>query len=161
MKVGYPDTINSGNSSATPFKMVDKSKADLDKDGKVSEYEGNRADAAFGDTPINMTGPLYTKDKPMSDKRRARRKKRVEKIEAKANSIAEQIYLKGVADEDLPTTAKKGKVKKYNRLIKKADRISEKTTKLNRKEIKSPTKFANAAQRKAVWASKNEKKKKK
>ena len=69
MKVGYPDTINSGNSSASPFKMVDASKADLDKDGKVSEYEGNRADAAFGDTPINMTGPLYAKDRKKSKTR--------------------------------------------------------------------------------------------
>jgi len=143
MKIGYPDTINSkayqGETSASPFKMVDKSKADLDKDGKVSEYESKRADAAFGDTPINMNGPLYAKDKPMSDKRRARRKKRVEKIEAKANSIAEQKYLKGVADEDLPTTAKKSKVKKYNRLIKKADRISAKTTKILRDNNQVPS----------------------
>ena len=69
MKVGYPDTINSGNSSASPFKMVDASKADLDKDGKVSEYEGNRADAAFGDTPINMNGPIYAKDRKKSKTR--------------------------------------------------------------------------------------------
>ena len=61
MNVGYPDTINSGNSSASPFKMVDTSKADLDKDGKVSEYEGNRADAAFG-TPLNMRMPGGGKD---------------------------------------------------------------------------------------------------
>ena len=52
-----------------------------------------------------------------------------------------------VADEDLPTTAKK----KYDRLTKKADRISARNK-------KSPAKFASAAQRKAVWASKNEKK---
>ena len=71
MKVGYPDTINSGNSSASPFKMVDASKADLDKDGKVSEYEGNRAEAAFGDTPINMNVPLKMKDKKAQAVRKA------------------------------------------------------------------------------------------
>jgi hypothetical protein len=65
MKVGYPDTINSGNSSATPFKMVDTSKADLDKDGKVSEYEGNRAEAAFG-TPLNMRMPDMPEEKKES-----------------------------------------------------------------------------------------------
>ena len=67
MKVGYPDTINNkayqDKTSASPFKMVDKSKADLDKDGKVSEYESKRADAAFGETPLNMNGPLYARNK--------------------------------------------------------------------------------------------------
>ena len=202
MKLGYPDTINNKayQGEKSPFKMVDKSKADLDKDGKVSDYEENRAEAAFGsEAPLNYS-PLQARE--MSDKRRARRKKRVDKIEAKANSIAEQKYTKGVADEDLPSTAKKGKVKKYNRLTKRADKISAKTTKILRKNnqvpsakkgfeskdyggkddkfdpktmkpptrkkkpigsgprIKSPAKFASAAQRKAVWASKNEKKKK-
>ena len=180
MKLGYPDTINNkayqGETSASPFKMVDKSKADLDKDGKVSEYESKRADAAFGDTPINMTGPLYAKDKPMSDKKRARRKKRVQKLEAKVIKNSELKPIKGVADEDLQYTAKKGKEKKVSRLSKKSNRISAKTTKILRdnnqvpsakkKSVvakdkkKSPVKFANAAQRKAVWASKNEKKKK-
>jgi hypothetical protein len=193
--------------------MVDKSKADLDKDGKVSEYESKRADAAFGDTPINMTGPLYAKDKPMSDKKRARRKKRVQKLEAKVIKNSELKPIKGVADEDLQYTAKKGKEKKVSRLSKKSNRISAKTTKILRdnnqvpsakkkpvvakakssskkipkvkktkgfvkkdygrdleliekiskgpaKKKKTPVKFANAAQRKAVWASKNEKKKK-
>jgi len=67
MKVGYSDTINNkayqDKTSASPFKMVDKSKADLDKDGKVSEYESKRADAAFGETPLNMNGPLYARNK--------------------------------------------------------------------------------------------------
>jgi hypothetical protein len=193
MKVGYPDTINNKayQGEKSPFKMVDKSKADLDKDGKVSDYEENRAEAAFGsEAPLNYS-PVKARE--MSDKRRARRKKRVDKIEAKANSIAEQKYTKGVAGEDLPSTAKKGKVKKYNRLTKRADKISAKTTKILRKnnqvpsakkdfeskdyggkddkfdsktmkpptrKKKSPAKFASAAQRKAVWASKNEKKKK-
>ncbi len=89
MKVGYPDTINNKayQGEKSPFKMVDKSKADLDKDGKVSDYEQNRAEAAFGDAPLNYSPIKATK-------------------------------------------------------------------------IKSPAKFASAAQRKAVWASKNEKKKK-
>ena len=67
MKVGYSDTINNkayqDKTSASPFKMVDKSKADLDKDGKVSEYESKRADAAFGETPLNMKTPIYAKSK--------------------------------------------------------------------------------------------------
>ena len=139
MKVGYPDTINNKayQGEKSPFKMVDKSKADLDKDGKVSDYEENRAEAAFGsEAPLNYS-PLQARE--MSDKRRARRRKRVDKIEAKANSIAEQKYTEGVADEDLPSTAKKGKVKKYNRLTKKADRISEKTTKILRKNNQVPS----------------------
>ena len=138
MKVGYPDTINNKayQGEKSPFKMVDKSKADLDKDGKVSDYEENRAEAAFGDAPLNYS-PV--KSREMSAKRRARRKKRVEKIDAKANSIAEQKYLEGVADEDLPTTAKKGKEKKYDRLTKKSDRISAKTTKILRKNNQVPS----------------------
>ena len=138
MKLGYPDTINNKayQGEKSPFKMVDKSKADLDKDGKVSDYEENRAEAAFGDAPLNYS-PV--KSREMSAKRRARRKKRVEKIDAKANSIAEQKYLEGVADEDLPTTAKKGKEKKYDRLTKKSDRISAKTTKILRKNNQVPS----------------------
>ena len=193
MKLGYPDTINNKayQGEKSPFKMVDRSKADLDKDGKVSDYEENRAEAAFGsEAPLNYS-PIKARE--MSAKRRARRGKRVKKIEAKANSIAEQKYLENVAEEDLPTTPKKGKVRKYDRLVKKANRISDKTTKILRdndqipsarkgfekkdyggkddkfdpktmkpptRKKKSPAKFASAAQRKAVWASKNEKKKK-
>ena len=57
MKIGYPDTINNKayQGEKSPFKMVDKSKADLDKDGKVSDYEENRAEAAFGDAPLNYS----------------------------------------------------------------------------------------------------------
>ena len=63
MKVGYPDTINNKayQGEKSPFKMVDKSKADLDKDGKVSDYEENRAEAAFGDAPLNYS-PVKAKD---------------------------------------------------------------------------------------------------
>ena len=55
MKLGYPDTINNKayQGEKSPFKMVDKSKADLNKDGNVSDYEENRAEAAFGDAPLN------------------------------------------------------------------------------------------------------------
>jgi len=67
MKIGYSNTINNkayqGETSASPFKMVDKSKADIDKDGKVSEYESKRADAAFGETPLNMKRPIYARSK--------------------------------------------------------------------------------------------------
>jgi len=266
MKVGYPDTMNSA-AAASPMKARYASSGELDDLQAVEVEPGafagdgsggggskdNKEGPAtkYAETPINMITPIKARE--MSAKRRARRGKRVERIDAKANSIAEQKYLKGVAEEDLPTTAKKGKVKKYNRLTKKADRISDKTTKLlrktpkskksgdvnykkadrlskrvdrldkkleksgvkktkggsytgsegytgdsrreirlrkqdrkagaaagygnmdeakstakldktlakkgyKRKEIKSPTKFANNAQRKAVWASKNEKK---
>lgn len=63
MKVGYPDTINNKayQGEKSPFKMVDKSKADLDKDGKVSDYEENRAEAAFGDAPLNYS-PVKSTD---------------------------------------------------------------------------------------------------
>lgn len=263
MKVGYPDTINN-----KAYKQVSPLKARYTSSGEGEDLEAvelksgslakKKSPVEYNDTPINMITPLKARE--MSAKRRARRGKRVEKIDAKANSIAEQKYLKGVAEEDLPTTAKKGKQKKYDRLTKKSDRISAKTTKIlrdnnqipsarkkkspgdaksdfarpkkssrlskrvdrldkkleksgvkktkdgnytgdsrreirlrkqdrkagaaagygnmdeakstakldktlakkgyKRKEIKSPTKFASAAQRKAVWASKNEKKKK-
>jgi hypothetical protein len=254
MKVGYPDTINSSAyKQVSPLKarytssgegMGDLKAVEIEK-GSLAKKEDPSAKKQdpltnYNDTPINMITPPL-KDREMSAKRIARRDERVERINAKANSIAEQAYLKGVADEDLPTTAKK----KYDRLTKKADRISAKTTKspgdaksdfappkkssrlskrvdrldekleksgvkktkdgnytgdsrreirlrkqdrkagaaagygnmdeakstakLDKtlakkgykiKEIKSPAKFASAAQRKAVWASKNEKKKK-
>lgn len=136
MKVGYPDTMNSA-AAASPMKARYASSGELDdlqaveiKKGAFSgegDKDEDDSPTTYRKTPINMITP----------ERRARRKKRVERIDAKANSIAEQKYLKGVADEDLPTTAKKGKVKKYNRLIKKSDRISEKSTKLIRKTPKS------------------------
>ena len=172
MKVGYPDTINSSAAAASPVKARYASSGEGVGDLKAVEIEkGSLAKKEdpptnYNDTPINMITPLKARE--MSAKRRARRGERVERIDAKANSIAEQAYLKGVADEDLPTTAKKGKQKKYDRLTKKSDRISAKTTKILRdnnqipsaRKKKSPAKFASAAQRKAVWASKNEKKKK-
>jgi hypothetical protein len=139
MKLGYPDTINNKayQGEKSPFKMVDKSKADLDKDGKVSDYEENRAEAAFGsEAPLNYS-PLQARE--MSAKRRARRKKRVEKIDAKRIKNSELKPIKGVADEDIQYTAKKGKEKKVNRLSNKSDRISAKTTKILRKNNQVPS----------------------
>ena len=141
MKVGYPDTINSSAAAASPVKARYASSGEGVGDLKAVELEkGSLAKKEdpptnYNDTPINMITPLKARE--MSAKRRARRGERVERIDAKANSIAEQAYLKGVADEDLPTTAKK----KYDRLTKKADRISAKTTKiLSANKKKSPVK---------------------
>ena len=60
---GYPDTINNKayQGEKSPFKMINKSKADLDKDGNVSDYEENRAEAAFGDAPLNYA-PSHVKN---------------------------------------------------------------------------------------------------
>ena len=142
MKVGYPDTINS-----SAYKQVSPLKARYTSSGegedlKAVELEPGSLDKKksptnYNDTPINMITPLKARE--MSAKRRARRGERVERIDAKANSIAEQAYLKGVADEDLPTTAKKGKQKKYDRLTKKSDRISAKTTKILRDNNQIPS----------------------
>ena len=149
----------------------------------IVRKKNERSPAQYAETPINMITP----------KRRARRKKRVERIEAKIVKNSELKPIKGVADEDLQYTAKKGKEKKVARLSKKSNRISAKTTKILRdnnqvpsakkklvkkdygrdlelikkiskgpaKKKKTPVKFASNAQRKAVWASKNEKKKNK
>jgi len=237
MKLGYPDTINNkayqGETSASPFKMVDKSKADLDKDGKVSEYESKRADAAFGETPINMTGPLYAKDKKKSKTRaelnalrlkNARKKKlnsntpkekpqtgmakdrrdlpkyteRAEKLEKnpktdkalklegnkKTDKALKQPKLKSTLTKRMAKNKPKTNIKprgvvkakvKITAPVLKGDESSRNIKKKqfgNDKELiakiqkgppkkkKTPVKFANAAQRKAVWASKNEKKKK-
>ena len=268
MKVGYPDTINSGNSSASPFKMVDKSKADLDKDGKVSEYEGNRAEAAFG-TPLNMKMPgggeddkkestrssdligQHRADNTIADFKNARiqadtmakqkeaaiRKKQgttstptsaapkkktkvgkaVSKISKAVSNISKNIkekktqrkakkdfiaeskisqtaYMKKKAadkkaaedssykdikmkkvdygsNKELIAKIQKGPPKK-NVPLKMKDKKAQAVRKADEREalkaslkvktaIPVPIKFANAAQRKAVWASKNEKKKKK
>ena len=141
MKVGYPDTINSSAAAAaSPVKARYASSGEGVGDLKAVELEKGslakkKPPVEYSDTPINMITPLKARE--MSAKRRARRDERVERIDAKANSIAEQAYLKGVADEDLPTTAKK----KYDRLTKKADRISAKTTKiLSANKKKSPVK---------------------
>ena len=142
MKVGYPDTINSSAAAASPVKARYASSGEGVGDLKAVELEkGSLAKKAkkedpptnYNDTPINMITPLKARE--MSAKRRARRGERVERIDAKANSIAEQAYLKGVADEDIPTTAKK----KYDRLTKKADRISAKTTKILRDNNQIPS----------------------
>ena len=127
MKVGYPDTINN--------KAYEGAKISLE-DGGFKDSILNTQAAEESSTPSNAV-PL--KNREMSDKRRARRKKRVERLETKANSIAEQKYLEGVSGEDLPTTPKKGKEKKYNRLIKRADKISERTTKILRKKNQIPS----------------------
>lgn len=147
MKVGYPDTINSSAyKQVSPLKARYTSSGEGVGDLKAVELEpGSLAKKAkkedppnnYNDTPINMITPLKARE--MSAKRRARRGERVERIDAKANSIAEQAYLKGVADEDLPTTAKKGKQKKYDRLTKKSDRISAKTTKILRDNNQIPS----------------------
>tara|TARA_R110000772_G_scaffold5487_1_gene19690 strand:- start:795 stop:1718 length:924 start_codon:yes stop_codon:yes gene_type:complete len=81
MKLGYPDTINNKayQGEKSPFKMVDNSKADLDKDGKVSDYEENRAEAAFGsEAPLNYS-PLQAKES----------KKAVPKVKKKTSKLAE------------------------------------------------------------------------
>jgi len=144
MKVGYPDTMNSA-AAASPMKARYASSGELDDLQAVEVKKGIFSDdppkddspAEYKETPINMITPIKARE--MSAKRRARRGKRVERIDAKANSIAEQKYLKGVAEEDLPTTAKKGKVKKYDRLTKKSDRISAKTTKILRDNNQVPS----------------------
>jgi len=252
MKVGYPDTINSGNSSASPFKMVDTSKADLDKDGKVSEYEGNRAEAAFG-TPLNMKMPggeddkkestrssdligQHRADNTIADFKNARiqadtmakqkeaaiRKKQgttstptstapkkktkvgkaVSKISKAVSNIGKNIkekktqrkakkdfiaeskisqtaYMKRkaerkAADTKPRTIGRDGpKIKQFGNDLELIAKIQKGPPKkkgtgfiASDKKGKGtkatpPIKFANAAQRKAVWASKNEKKKKK
>ena len=135
MKVGYPDTINSSAAAASPVKARYASSGEGVGDLKAVEIEkGSLAKKEdppinYNNTPINMITPLKARE--MSAKRRARRNERVKRIDAKANSIAEQAYLKGVADEDLPTTAKK----KYDRLTKKADRISARNKKSPVKNI--------------------------
>ena len=228
MKVGYPDTINSGNSSATPFKMVDTSKADLDKDGKVSEYEGNRAEAAFG-TPLNMKMPdtpeveekestrssdligQHRADNKIADFRHARKQadimakqkeaairkkqgttstptstptstapkkktkvgKAVSKIGKAVSKISKAVSNigKNIKEKKTQRKAKKDFIaesKQYQTAYMKnkaADKKKKEDAKKNAEFIgkgkASPIAFANAAQRKAVWASKNEKKKKK
>jgi hypothetical protein len=134
MKVGYPDTINSSAAAASPVKARYASSGEGEDLKAVEIEKGSLAKKEdppinYNNTPINMITPL--KGREMSAKRRARRNERVKRIDAKANSIAEQAYLKGVADEDLPTTAKK----KYDRLTKKADRISARNKKSPVKNI--------------------------
>jgi hypothetical protein len=98
MKVGYPDTINNKayQGEKSPFKMVDKSKADLDKDGKVSDYEENRAEAAFGsEAPLNYS-PLQVRE--MSDKRRAKKSSRLSKRVDRLDKKLEKSGVKKTKD---------------------------------------------------------------
>ena len=57
-----PDKTTPRNMHGSPVKMVDKQKADLDKDGKLSDYESNRAEAAFGSSnnPVKFVDPGMT-----------------------------------------------------------------------------------------------------
>ncbi len=241
MKVGYPDTINNKayQGEKSPFKMVDKSKADLDKDGKVSDYEQNRAEAAFGDAPLNYS-PIKAKDIVADNQ--AKRKAAAEKakkaedairqsqsssentteptrkktkigraIQARKERRAEKNPKVAERQEGNATRKKNKKDNKYaiktqkslvtkarqdkktakavtrqtERLKKVTKKVGEKVSDVNKgtglgisknnpaignvvknivtakeKKKKSPIDFASAAQRKAVWASKNEKKKK-
>ena len=98
MKVGYPDTINNKayQGEKSPFKMVDKSKADLDKYGKVSDYEENRAEAAFGsEAPLNYS-PLQVRE--MSAKRRAKKSSRLSKRVDRLDKKLEKSGVKKTKD---------------------------------------------------------------
>ena len=120
MKVGYPDTINNKayQGEKSPFKMVDKSKADLDKDGKVSDYEENRAEAAFGDAPLNYS-PVKNKEKASSEaKKSARKVAKGFKKYAKAHEASSQGFQE---------------TRKSKRLNKAGDRKTEKGRKIANK----------------------------
>jgi len=70
--------------------------------------------------------------KPISDKRRSRRSDRVKKIESKIIDNSELVPEKGVSEYDSQYKPKPGKEKKVTRLENRADRISEKSTRLLR-----------------------------
>jgi hypothetical protein len=163
MKVGYPDTINNKayQGEKSPFKMVDKSKADLDKDGKVSDYEENRAEAAFGDAPLNYS-PIKAKDIVADNQ--AKRKAIAEKAK-KAEAAIRESESSSKSSEPTAEPAKK-KTKLGRAIQARKERRAKKNPKVKerqegnatRKKNKKDNKYAIKTQKSLVTKERQDKK---
>lgn len=190
MKVGYPDTMNSA-AAASPMKARYASSGELDdlqaveiKKGAFSG-DGNKDEddspATYRKTPINMKTPVKARSRKSGDinyKKADRLNKRVDRLDKRLKKAGvkkteggnytgnpgytgdsrREIRLRK-QDRKAGAAAGYGNMDEAKSTAKLDKTLAKKGYK--RKETKSPTKFVSNAQRKAVWASKNEKKKKK
>lgn len=188
MKVGYPDTMNSA-AAASPMKARYASSGELDDLQAVEVKKGIFSDdppkddspAEYKETPINMITPVKARSRKSGDinyKKADRLNKRVDRLDkrlkkygvkkTKGGSYTGNEGYTGDSRREIrlrKQDRKAGAAAGYGNMdeAKSTAKLDKKLAKkgYKRKEIKSPTKFASNAQRKAVWASKNEKKKNK
>ena len=135
----------------------------------------------YAETPINMKTPVKARSRKSGDinyKKADRLNKRVERLDkrlkkdgvkkTKGGNYTGNPGYTGDSRREIrlrKQDRKAGAAAGYGNMdeAKSTAKLDKKLAKkgYKRKEIKSPTKFVSNAQRKAVWASKNEKKKKK
>ena len=148
--------------------------------GKDKKSKGSSA-AKYAETPINMKTPVKARSRKSGDinyKKADRLNKRVNRLDkrlkkdgvkkTKSGNYTGNPGYTGDSRREIrlrKQDRKAGAAAGYGNMdeAKSTAKLDKKLAKkgYKRKEIKSPTKFASNAQRKAVWASKNEKKKNK
>ena len=157
------------NYNNTPINMITPLKAkDIVADNqakrKAAAEKAKKAEDAIRESESsskNTAEPTKEKNKigRAIQARKERRAERNPKVAERQKGRAERKELdkKIKTEKARVTTARQERKtsKTTDRLAKVKKKVDTKVTK-----IKSPAKFASAAQRKAVWASKNEKKKK-
>ena len=148
----------------TPIKAVSPARAKLIAANKAAAEKAKKAEDAIRESesssePTTRTDRKNTKIGRAIQARKERRAERNPKVAERQKGRAERKELnKDIKTEKARVTTARQKrktSKTTDRLAKVKKKVDGKVTK-----IKSPAKFASAAQRKAVWASKNEKKKK-
>jgi len=183
-------TIKTNTKSGSAYKADKKRKLDkgqrnfavIDPKGIVSgRKKSDDSIANYTETPVNMKTPVKARSRKSGDinyKKADRLNKRVDRLEkrleksgikkAKGGSYTGNEGYVGDSRREIRVRKqdrKAGAAAGYGNMDEakftaKLDKTLAKKG-YKRKEIKSPTKFASNAQRKAVWASKNEKKKNK
>jgi hypothetical protein len=151
------------------------------KDNKKGPATKKSSAAKYAETPINMKTPVKARSRKSGDinyKKADRLNKRVDRLDKRLKKSGVKKTKGGNYTGNPGYTGDSRREIRLRKQDRKAGAAAgygnmdeaKSTAKLDktlakkgykRKEIKSPTKFASNAQRKAVWASKNEKKKNK
>lgn len=151
------------------------------KDNKKGPATKKSSAAKYAETPINMKTPVKARSRKSGDinyKKADRLNKRVDRLDKRLKKSGVKKTKGGSYTGSEGYTGDSRREIRLRKQDRKAGAAAgygnmdeaKSTAKLDktlakkgykRKEIKSPTKFASNAQRKAVWASKNEKKKNK
>ena len=135
--------------SKSPFYKSGISKSPLFEAGEYADTKRKQAvrkgqKRLTGEEAEEAMSPVQMNQSGISKKRRARRGERVQRLEKKLGSLHEQVPIEGVDEFDLPSTPKSGvSERKINRINKRIERISDKTTEMLRKKKskKEPTDY--------------------
>ena len=144
----------------TPVKNIDIVAKNKAARKAAAEKAKKAEDAIRQSQSSSKPTSTTTKKKGILAKRKERRAERNPKVAERQKGRAERKELrKNIKTEKARVTT----ARQERKTSKTTDRLAKVKKKVDSKvnKIKSPTKFASNAQRKAVWASKNEKKKNK